>query len=147
MKKVIDRNKILSKLDEIGLYLDELEEIKPADFEEYRKSIVKKRSCERLLQISVESVIDICNVIVANLRLGVPYDEDVLFEKLIDKDIISKKTGMILRKMKGFRNILVHKYGEVDNEKVFEHLGELNDFEVFKNEILKFLNNSSRGCN
>ena len=43
-----------------------------------------------------------------------------------------------LSKMKGFRNILVHKYGIVDNELVFEFLSnELDDFEKFKQEILK----------
>ncbi len=46
----------------------------------------------------------------------------------------------ILTDMKGFRNILVHRYGEIDDEKVFEILSErLADFEKFKEQILKFL--------
>ena len=40
--------------------------------------------------------------------------------------------------MKGFRNILVHKYGVVDDELVFEMLSEkLGDFELIIKEILK----------
>ena len=43
--------------------------------------------------------------------------------------------------MKGFRNILVHKYGVVDDELVFEMLKEkLSDFDMFKQEILANLN-------
>ena len=43
--------------------------------------------------------------------------------------------------MKGFRNILVHKYGVVDDELVFEMLKEkLSDFDIFKHEILTNLN-------
>ena len=45
-----------------------------------------------------------------------------------------------LSNMKGFRNILVHKYGIVDDELAFEMLSEkLEDFEKFKDEILRFL--------
>ena len=44
----------------------------------------------------------------------------------------------ILKNMKGFRNILVHKYGVINDELVFEVLSEkLEDFEKFKQEILK----------
>ena len=139
MKNAIDEDKVLSKIDELNKYLEELEKIRPLDFDEYRKSIEKKRSCERLLQISVESVIDTCNIIVSNLKLGIPYDEDALFEKLEQNGIISKQMRNKLKDMKGFRNILVHKYGEVDDEKVFENLDRLEDFEQFKEEILNFL--------
>ena len=96
MRKIIDEKKILSKIDELNRYLEELEKIRPIDFEEYEKSIEKKRSCERLLQISIESVIDACNILVSNLKLGVPYDEDILFRKLKEKAIISKKMENIL---------------------------------------------------
>jgi len=136
----IDKERILSKIDELNLYLDELENIKPLDFKEYTSSIEKKRACERLLQILIETIIDIGNVLVSNLRLGVPSDEDDLFEKLKRKKIISPKMEKALKTMKGFRNILVHKYGKVDDELVFENLEKLNDFSEFITEITKFLN-------
>lgn len=42
--------------------------------------------------------------------------------------------------MKGFRNILVHKYGEVDDDLVYENLSDrLGDFELFIKEVLIFL--------
>ena len=42
--------------------------------------------------------------------------------------------------MKGFRNILVNKYGTVDDELVFEMLSEkLEDFDKFKEEVLNCL--------
>ena len=42
--------------------------------------------------------------------------------------------------MKRFRNILVHKYGEIDDKQAFESIHEgLRDFELFINEIEKFL--------
>ncbi|MBS3080117.1 DUF86 domain-containing protein [Candidatus Pacearchaeota archaeon] len=138
--KKIDENKVLSKIDQINSYLEEIEVIKPIDIEEYKNSIEKKRAIERLLQISVEAVIDICYIIVSGLKLGVPSDEDVLFEKLAEKKIISNKLTNTLKEMKGLRNILVHKYAHVKDERVYENLDNLEDFNVFKEEILRFIN-------
>ena len=47
--------------------------------------------------------------------------------------------------MKGVRNILVHKYGTVKDEIIFEIVSEkLGDFEKFKEEIINFLKSSSK---
>ena len=133
----MDKERILSKFDETEGYLEELEKIKPADYEEYIGSIEKKRACERLLQISIESVIDICNLIVSGLSLGLPSDEEDMFKKLESKKIIRKDMRNILSGMKGMRNILVQKYGTVNDELVFEAISEkLGDFDKFKSEIL-----------
>jgi len=48
--------------------------------------------------------------------------------------------------MKGLRNLLVHEYGRVDDEIVFETVRErLGDFDAFKREILAFLRSDDRG--
>jgi len=138
--KMLDKNRILSKIDELEGYLNELEKVIPDNFDLYEKSIKDKRACERILQISVETIIDICNILISNLKLGLPSEEEEIFKKLKQRGIISKELEKILLGMKGLRNILVHKYGDVDNEIVYEILTEkLNDFEKFKIEILKFL--------
>ena len=132
----MDRERILSRIDELDGYLQEIHEIMPTSFEEY-KSIEKKRACERLLQVSIESVIDICALIVTGLRLGLPSEEDDLFEKLAQAEIISSSIKENLKRMKAFRNILVHEYGRIDDRLVYEVLkNNLNDFEEFKKEIL-----------
>jgi uncharacterized protein YutE (UPF0331/DUF86 family) len=51
---VIDRERILTKLDELDGYLGEIRSIAPDRLEEYRR-IEKKRACERLLQLLVET--------------------------------------------------------------------------------------------
>jgi uncharacterized protein YutE (UPF0331/DUF86 family) len=67
---------------ELDGYLNELRQILPQSFDEYVRSIEKRRACERLLQIAVEAVIDICAMLVQGLRLGLPAEEDDVFEKL-----------------------------------------------------------------
>ncbi|MBI2451581.1 DUF86 domain-containing protein [Candidatus Pacearchaeota archaeon] len=74
------------------------------------------------MQISIETLIDITNIIISNLKLGIPSEEEEVFKKLKDKKIITKKMEKTINKMKGFRNILVHKYGAVDDELTFQNL-------------------------
>ncbi len=136
---LLDRERVLVKIDELDGYLRELEQIKPGSFEEYKK-IEKKRSSERLLQLSSECVIDICALMVTGLRLGLPSEEDDLFERLAQAGIISPLMKETLRRMKAFRNILVHEYGRIDDQLVYEILqNKLGDFGVFKQEILEAL--------
>ena len=134
---MLDRERLLSKIDVLDGYLKELREILPASFEEYKK-VEKRRACERLLQVSIECVIDICGLMVIGLRLGLPAEEDDLFDKLEQAGIITSSRKESLKEMKGFRNILVHEYGQVNDMIVYEILqNNLNDFEAFKQEILQ----------
>jgi uncharacterized protein YutE (UPF0331/DUF86 family) len=136
----IDKERVLSKIDELDNYLKELEQIIPKSLEEYEHSIKDKRACERLLQILIETVIDILNILNSQLKLGLPSEEEDLIQKIYKKGIISRELKKILLEMKGFRNIIVHKYGEVDDELVFEILSKkISDFEKFRKEIIKYL--------
>lgn len=142
---MIDRDRLLAKLDELEGYLRELRSIAPVSLEDYLK-VEKKRACERLLQVSVEAVIDVCGLLVTGLRLGVPGEEDDLFEKLARRGAISAAMAGTLRRMKGLRNLLVHEYGRVNDEVVFETVRQrLGDFEAFKREVLLFLRTQKNG--
>jgi len=135
----IDRERILAKIDQLDVYIAELKEIAPNSFAEYQK-VEKKRACERLLQVSIEVVIDICNLLVSGLRLGLPAEEEDLFRKLLKADVVSEKMGDKLREMRGFRNILVHEYAQVDDKLVYEAVKtKLEDFSLFRREILAYL--------
>ena len=68
---MLDKDRIIAKLAELDAYLDELRQIAPSSFEDFQR-IEKKRSCERLLQLSIECVVDMCKLFVAQLRLGLP---------------------------------------------------------------------------
>jgi uncharacterized protein YutE (UPF0331/DUF86 family) len=136
---VLDKERILAKIDELEGYLAELRTVAPENLKEYER-IEKKRSCERLLQLCIECVIDICRILVSGLRLGLPADENDLFEKLNRKGIFSSAMTRLLRQMRGFRNILVHDYASVDDELVFQYVKtHLRDFEKIRKEILKIL--------
>ncbi|MBI4400676.1 MAG: DUF86 domain-containing protein [Nitrospirae bacterium] len=137
---MLDRERILSKIDQLDQYLGELSQVVPASFPEYQASVEKRRACERLLQLCIECVLDICTLLVSGLRLGLPGDEDDLFEKLERAKVLSPQILALLRPMKGFRNILVHEYGGIDDAVVYKiAMGRLRDLETFKQAVRRVL--------
>jgi uncharacterized protein YutE (UPF0331/DUF86 family) len=140
---VLDRDRILARLDELDARLQELRSIAPGRFEDYLAT-EKRRACERLLEICVQGVIDTCALLVTGLRLGLPAEEDDLFQKLARRGVISPAMAETLRRMKGLRNLLAHEYGRINDQIVFETVhGHLGDFDAFKGEVLAFLRKSS----
>jgi uncharacterized protein YutE (UPF0331/DUF86 family) len=136
---MLDRERILGKIDQLEGYLRELNTIVPQDFAAYQK-VETRRACERLLQVSIEAVIDVCHLLVTGLRLGIPAEEDDLFAKVEAAGIISPQTRETLKEMRGFRNILVHEYARIDDRMVYEAArSRVADFQKFKEEILRYL--------
>ncbi len=137
---MLDRDRILTKLDELEGCLTELRAVRPATFEAYMRSPEKRRATERLLQIVVQCALDICHVLVSGLRLGLPAEEEDLIDKLSSAEVLSPSVTRALRSMKGFRNILVHEYGAIDNALVFKAAtSRVDDFAAFKAEVLDLL--------
>lgn len=136
---MVDRDRVLVKLDELDGYLRELAAIAPTSFEDFLR-IEKKRACERLLQISLECVIDIAGLLVKGQRLGLPGKEDDLFDKLEQSGTITPTMKATLRRMKGFRNVLVHDYAHIDDIVIYDTLrSRLDDFVEFKRQVLAAL--------
>lgn len=132
----MDRERILTKLDELNNYLKEIKEDYPSNFQEYLRN---KRKYERLLHLSIEVVIDVSSLILKGRGSGVPADEEGIFDKLIQDKVFDREFGETLKEMKAFRNILVHRYGEIDDKKTYNQLNNLDDFKEFKKQVLSYL--------
>jgi len=84
-----------------------------------------------------QATIDACAMLVTRFRLELPAEENDLFEKLARRGAISGGMAEMLKRMKWMRNILVHEYGRINDELVFETVRErLGDFGTFRREIL-----------
>ena len=141
MEKRLRTEIIKSKLSKINDTLEIIEEHLPDNFEEFERSRLIRDAVYKEIEFSIEIVLDICNIINKDLFLGMPETEESILDNLEKKKIFSKDTINLIREMKKFRNILVHRYGEVDDERAFETIKEgLNDFKLFINETEKFLN-------
>ena len=137
---MVDRERVLAKLDALHGYERELGVVLPASLNDYKASLEKRRATERLLQISVECVLDICGLLVAGLRLGLPAEEENLFDRLEQALVFSPDLVRTLRAMRRFQNILVHEHGAVDDEIVFRLACRLSlDVKLFTTEVTRAL--------
>ena len=145
--KDLRKDRIEKKLTEIVDTIDFISENLTDSFENFSESRILKDAIYKNVEFVIQNIIDICFIINSDLRLGIPEVEDDVFRHLKQRDIFSKKIIGIIEEMKSFRNILVHKYGEIDDKKAFENIKEgIKDFELIVSEIEDFLKsqNSSK---
>ena len=137
--------RIFSKLDDMTRYVKELREMLPEEGE-YLQNLVRRRACEKTVESAIESLIDVSAMIVSIEQLGLPADEASIFDMLVKKMIMSKELTEKLKNMKGFRNILIHRYGDADNELVYDYLTTcLNDFDEFEKEVKTYMKGFASG--
>jgi uncharacterized protein YutE (UPF0331/DUF86 family) len=122
---------------------DSLEKVKshlPQTLEEFLDLGLIKDGIYKKVEFMIENVLDICKIINTDLNLGLPKKDVDIIENLVKNEIISKEMGEKIKEMKSFRNILVHRYGEIEDEIAYEEIKNgLKDFEDFEREIEKFL--------
>lgn len=135
------RMRILSKLDDMTRYVGELKEMLPTE-SGYLQDLIRRRACEKTVESAIESLIDVATLIVSIEKLGLPSDEESIFDMLVKKDILANEAAEKLKDMKGFRNILIHRYGDVEDRRVYHHLTTcIGDFEDFEKAIKNYLGN------
>jgi uncharacterized protein YutE (UPF0331/DUF86 family) len=118
-------------------FLKQMETLSPEQFLESYKDIQAAKYS--LLEI-MEACIDIANYIISikGFRRAEEYSE--MFRVLKEEKVIGKELATKLEDMARFRNLLVHKYGEVDNRKVLEIIKHnLKDIEEFEKDIEEFI--------
>jgi uncharacterized protein YutE (UPF0331/DUF86 family) len=125
-----DWNLIVKKLAFIETCVRELRSL--ARPEEIRLDVRQERFIEHTLQIAIQAALDVAGHIVSDERLGEPRTNQELFQLLERYDWIPTDLSSSLRRMAGFRNILVHGYEDVDLTIVVtivtDHLDDLLQF-------------------
>ena len=137
-----DADLVRKRLAFIETCLCELAEI--ADSDRVEHDVRERRFVEHTLQIAIQAALDIASHVVASDRLGEPSSNQELFEMLERAGWVSPVLGSELRKMAGFRNILVHGYLAVDPAIVRDVVeNRLQDIEAFVASIRQRLDNVS----
>jgi len=127
-------------LDIIDRNLSFLGEIKRLSLEQFLESYRDVQAAKYSLLEIVEACIDIANYIISvrGFRRAEEYSE--MFKVLKEEGVIGKGLATKLEDMARFRNLLVHRYGEVDNRRVLEIIKyNLKDIEEFEIDIGEFV--------
>ena len=92
------------------------------------------------LIVAVETIIDLCNHIIAQEKLGKPEDYSDVLRIIGARLSLSADFIMRLEKMAKFRNLIVHLYWKVDNAEVYNILkNNLDDFDLIKKALKGYL--------
>ncbi len=129
---------IQTKIKEMQDSLNIIDENLPDSFKKFSDLGLVKDGIYKKLEFCIESVFDICAIINTDLQLGIPESDETIIDNLIKNKIIKKDMGETLKSMKGFRNILVHRYGRINDEIAYTIIKEhLQDFYTFIETIEK----------
>ena len=131
------KERINDQIIEIEKYLQELNEIAPINFEDYQINLEKKAACERYLEKIVEAVLNLCFIFAKEKEFKLSDGDDAIFDVLFQENIISNEFLQKLRDIKGMRNFIIHQYGKINDELVFEAITEQleKDIKAFINII------------
>ena len=136
----LEKEVIEGKFDIIDRNLRFLGEVKTLSPDQFLGSYKDLQAAKYSLLEIMEACIDISNYIISakGFRRAEEYSE--MFRVLGEEGVIGKELAAKLEDMAGFRNLLVHRYGEIDNIRVLEIIKyNLGDVEEFEKEIEKFI--------
>jgi uncharacterized protein YutE (UPF0331/DUF86 family) len=128
------------KLREMTESVDMVKEHLPDSPDLFRQLGIVKDGIYKRIEYAVESVFDVCAILNADLHLGVPGTDENILDNLVQHEVLAPEMRQNLKAMKGFRNIVVHRYGAIDDTLAFSILKKhIDDFSLFRQEIERFL--------
>ncbi|MGH2772904.1 MAG: type VII toxin-antitoxin system HepT family RNase toxin [Actinomycetota bacterium] len=104
---------------------------------------ILQAAAERNLQLAIQGAIDIALHIVAEDSSMAPKDYVSSFGLLTEVGLLEESVAAKLASAARLRNILVHAYLEVDQDKMWQNLDHLADLEEFAISVDRYLGNPS----
>jgi len=136
----IDIEKVKQRITEIRENLEKIKKYSSPSDEDFKKDERNILSIKFLLLESIEACGNICVHILAKKIFRASSSFSECFENLHKSKVIGEDLSTRLIKMARFRNILVHRYWEVDNQKILDYArNNLEDFDFFIKAIVDYL--------
>ncbi len=137
---MVDKPLVQRKITLLQEKKKEIENYEIRDLKDFKSKGYMQKAVEKMLQEMIEVCLDIGKHIIADENFRLPEDAKDTFAVLEEKSILSERTAGLMKKMVGFRNIIVHLYEKTDVEIVYGiRQKHLSDFNLFSKEILDYL--------
>jgi len=134
-------NRLFTEMDES---LRKLRSLSKLSEDEFLGHYEKIDTAKYNFIVAIEAIIDICNRIISKRKLGFPQDYSDVIKLMGQEGVLGGDLVGRLVEMVKFRNMLVHLYWKIENDRLYKYLKEnLGDFEAFKEAIRKYLKKSS----
>ncbi len=141
---MVDEEIVTAKLRRINEYTNDLEEMRGLSKAAYLDDVVIQRAVERTLMNLIQACVDLAEHVrsTENLTPGDTSKDQII--ALEGAGIVSAETRSKLEEAVGFRNVLAHRYGDIDHEVVYTILHEdIHWFERFQTEVARWFRDRS----
>lgn len=129
---MIDKSLLLAKASKVDSHLRRIREKRTASLDQFLEDLDRQESILFNLQMAIQNCIDMAAHIISDEDLGVAGSTNEMFYILqengyLDPGLTEKMVASV-----GFRNLIVHEYGNVDLKKVYQiahkHIDDLENF-------------------
>lgn len=117
---MVDSDLILAKAGSVKSHLNRVIEKRNVDLDGFLKDIDRQESILFNIQMAVQNCIDIAAHIISEEGLGVPGSTTEMFYLLEKQGYLNQDLTGTMVKAVGFRNLIVHEYGKIELEQVYE---------------------------
>lgn len=136
---MVDEDVVVERLRLINQYTNDLKQIRGLPEGEYVEDMVTQRAVERTFLNLIQACIDLAQHVRSAEDLTPSGTSKREMEALGEADIIAKETQVKMEEAVGFRNVLAHRYGDVDHEVVYRVLHDnLIWFERFQTDVARW---------
>jgi len=118
----VDKEKIAQRISDIQTAICNLAKYAKMDEGEFLSDDEKMAAAKYYLIAMIEGCISLCTHILAKDLHKVPDTYTTCFKILADNNVLSEALANSLAKMAGFRNLLIHRYWEIDDKKVHQYI-------------------------
>lgn len=118
----VDKHNIAEKISDIQSSIGKIEQYADMDEKQFLVNDEKIAAAKYHLIAIIEGCISICTHISAKEIHKVPGGYAACFKILSDNKILPEQLADNLAKMTGFRNLLIHRYWEIEDKKVYQYL-------------------------
>lgn len=129
---MVDAQKARHLLAHYRRYRGYLEELAARTDEELRSDFAVMGGVRHYLLLAVESVLDLGSHVISSEAFEPPASYADIFRVLRDEGVVDEELSERLMAMARFRNVLVHLYADVNEDRVLQILrGSLGDLDAF----------------
>ena len=135
---MVDKDLILAKAGSVKRHLNRVFEKCNIDLKTFLKDIDIQESILFNIQMAVQNCIDIAAHIISDEGFGVPGSTNEMFYLLEENGYLDNEITEKMVKAVGLRNLVVHEYGKIDLDRIFEvahkDISDLNEYlkSIFK---------------
>jgi uncharacterized protein YutE (UPF0331/DUF86 family) len=133
---LVDRDVFDRRLAKLEQLIRELRSIAAAGRESYLADRTMQASAERWLHLAAECALDLAHHVIADRGWKTPGSYREAFRILEEEGILTAARAREMEGWAGLRNVLVHLYLDVDQERLYEILTlDLDQLEAFAADI------------